>query len=142
MNYNRPSFRDSSRAYESIDGSDLPREFWGTPRFSRRRSKAELRHEADEAFREFKKRDSFLKLIKEAAMEIVIKDARISWGWGSILDPYGIFPSSPHDNVGRLYFAFAPISKVWICFYDLPRPVVDALWRAIKAGQLTFNDDD
>jgi hypothetical protein len=61
MNYNRPSFRDPSRVYESIDGSDIPEEFRrGTRRYAKWKSKAELRREADEAWREFnlKKRNA------------------------------------------------------------------------------------
>jgi len=51
INHHRPRFRNPSKAYESIDGSDVPAEFRNTPRF--RKSKAELRIEAEEAMRRF-----------------------------------------------------------------------------------------
>jgi hypothetical protein len=51
MNHHRPRFRNSSKTYESIDGSDVPAEFRNTPRL--RKSKAELRIEAEEAVRKF-----------------------------------------------------------------------------------------
>jgi hypothetical protein len=51
MNHHRPRFRSLSKTYESIDGSDVPTEFRNTPRF--RKSKAELRMEAEEALRRF-----------------------------------------------------------------------------------------
>jgi hypothetical protein len=53
MNHSRPSFRSPGKVYESINGSDLPREFWGNPRSGKHTSKAELRREADEAKRDF-----------------------------------------------------------------------------------------
>jgi hypothetical protein len=56
MNHHRPSFRNPGKSYESIDGSDLPREFWGSGPFRKGPSKAALRREADEAFRQFKQR--------------------------------------------------------------------------------------
>jgi hypothetical protein len=89
-----------------------------------------------------RKREEFLAIIKQAAIEIIPQDVKLTWRWGSILDPYGVYPPLEEDNVGRLYFAFAPFSKVWICFYDLPRLVADGLWRGIEAGELRFDDDD
>lgn len=56
MDYSRPSFRSPNRAYESNNGSDLPREFWGNPRFKKHTPKAELRRDAEEACRQFKPR--------------------------------------------------------------------------------------
>lgn len=47
MNHNRPRFRNPDKAYESIDGSDIPAEFRNSPQLSK--SKAELRVEAEEA---------------------------------------------------------------------------------------------
>jgi hypothetical protein len=61
LNYNRPSFRSPGKTYESIDGSDLPREFWGSRPFRKGPSKTELRREADEAFRQFTSR----KLVRD-----------------------------------------------------------------------------
>lgn len=51
MNYSRPTFRMPGRVYESINGAALPEEFRSKPR--EKKSKAELRHEAAEAKREF-----------------------------------------------------------------------------------------
>lgn len=56
LNHSRPSFRSPGKAYESINGSDLPREFWGSPGFRKRTSKAELRREGIEAFEQFRSR--------------------------------------------------------------------------------------
>jgi hypothetical protein len=45
------------------------------------------------------------------------------------LDPYGIFDLDPEERcAGRVMFARAPDSKLWISQYELPEATNDALW--------------
>jgi hypothetical protein len=84
-------------------------------------------------------RKSWVATRKEAALEIDPKTADVDWCWGQILDPYGVHPDLPPecDQVGRLYFARAPGSDVWVSFYDLPEAVCARLWDRVYAGDIS-----
>lgn len=56
LNFRRPGFRHPTKAYEAIDGSDIPSEFWGGKKFRTYKSKAKLRREADEAMEQIRLR--------------------------------------------------------------------------------------
>jgi hypothetical protein len=75
--------------------------------------------------------EQFLAIRKEAALQIDPETAEFMWSWEQILDPYGVHPDLPEecDCVGRVYFARAPGSEVWVSFYDLPEATVERLWQ-------------
>lgn len=75
--------------------------------------------------------EEFLAIRKEAAQYIDPATAEVDWTYGQILDPYGVDPDLPDELqcVGRIYFARSPESPVWVCFYDLPEEVREALWE-------------
>ena len=60
--------------------------------------------------------------------------SKIHWRWGQILDPYGINRPIPEecDQIGRVYFVKSSPSDTWVCFYDLPKELVQALWARMK----------
>ena len=47
------------------------------------------------------------------------------------LDPYGVIRDFPKAllQVGRIYFARAPGSDIWVEFGDLPESVREELWE-------------
>ena len=79
-------------------------------------------------------REQFLSIRKEAGQHIDPATAEVCWEYGQVLDPYGIYPNLPEEcqQVGRMYFASAPESDKWVCFYDLPEATSDALWERHK----------
>ena len=63
---------------------------------------------------------------KEEALKIDPETAQVFFHWGSVVDPYGIYPHSDEDYcIGRNYFARSPTSEVWVLFDDLPTAVCD-----------------
>ena len=76
----------------------------------------------------------FINVRKEAARQIDPENAEVDWSYGQIMDPYGIDPDLPDELecVGRVYFARSPGSDIWVCFYDLPKAIRDALWEKHK----------
>ena len=80
--------------------------------------------------------------IWHAPLEIIVgrqidqENADISWRFGQVVDPYGVYPDLPPecDCVGRCFFARAPGSLVWIEFGDLPEATREALW--MRVGRL------
>jgi hypothetical protein len=89
--------------------------------------------------------EAWLAIRKEAAKAINPATALVTWHWGHVLDPYGIF-SDEERCIGRIYFARAPLSDVWVSFDDLPKSVVDELWKRHKRrgpnSPSPFDDDD
>src|SRR5262249_24109500 len=73
----------------------------------------------------------WLAIRKEAALHIDPQTAEVDFHWGYILDPYGLgFDLWEEEQCGgRIYFARAPGSDVWVEFGDLPDEVHDALWQ-------------
>ena len=67
----------------------------------------------------------------EEALRIDPTTAEVDWEYGQVMDPYGIDPDLPDELqcVGRIYFARSPGSSVWVCFYDLPEEIREALWE-------------
>jgi hypothetical protein len=66
---------------------------------------------------------------KEAGLHIDPESAEVTWKYGQILDPYGVYPDLPPEcyQVGRDYFARAPGSEVGVWFGDLPAVTQKAL---------------
>src|SRR5215467_9325105 len=77
--------------------------------------------------------EQWLAIRKEAALHIDPQTAEVYFHWGYILDPYGLGFDIPEEAqcVGRLYFARASGSEMWVSFYDLPAAIRDALWEKI-----------
>jgi hypothetical protein len=85
--------------------------------------------------------EQWLAIRKEAGLKIDPATAELSWGWGYILDPYGVYDLSDEERcAGRTYFARAPGSDIWVEFRDLPDATRKAMWARKNAGD--FDDDD
>jgi hypothetical protein len=71
---------------------------------------------------------------KKAGLAIDPETAEVCWEYGGIFDPYntGQIPHGDY-NVGRVYFAKAPESDIWVAFKDLPESTLDALCQRLWA---------
>jgi hypothetical protein len=66
--------------------------------------------------------------------------AKLSWGWGDILDVYEVLDDAEEQPcIGRVYFLRAPDSDIWVNIYDLPTNTCDEFRRRLHAG---YYDDD
>lgn len=73
--------------------------------------------------------DEFLAIRKAEAKEIDPTTAEVSWGYGQVLDPYGILDLPEDcDCVGRNYFARNQGSNIWVSDAD----IADDTWRALS----------
>jgi hypothetical protein len=83
--------------------------------------------------------EQWLAIRKEAGLRIDPETAEVYWEYGHTLDPYGVDPDLPAEyrQIGRLNFARAPDSDIWVCFYDLPDTTREALWEKHK-GTLAY----
>jgi|SRR6516164_3087060 hypothetical protein len=73
----------------------------------------------------------WLEIRKEEAKRIDPQNAVVKWSYGKVLDPYGVLDLSPEQScVGRVYWARARESDIWVSFYDLPQETCNALWEA------------
>jgi hypothetical protein len=75
-------------------------------------------------------------LLQIAGRQIDPKNAEVFWEWGNDFDPYGVFPDLPDElvSVGRIRFARAPGSRVWIEFGDLPEATRKPLYKRAPAA--------
>jgi hypothetical protein len=72
--------------------------------------------------------DEFLSIRKEAGLKIDPATAEVTWRHAQVVDPYGIRDLSPEECcIGRVLFARAPGSDVWVSEDELPSATVDAL---------------
>jgi hypothetical protein len=73
----------------------------------------------------------WLAVRKREGLKIDPETAEVDWGYGQILDPYGVYPDLPEQcqQTGRVYFARRPQSDIWVCFYDLPDETRKRLWE-------------
>src|SRR5438067_1351512 len=80
--------------------------------------------------------EEWLNIRKAAALEIDPETAEVHWGYGQIMDPYGVEKNLPdgRKQIGRVWFARAPDSDIWVSFYDLPDAVATALTRKIQVN--------
>jgi hypothetical protein len=85
--------------------------------------------------------EQWLAFRKEAALQIDPETAKVHWEYAQILDPYGVKPDLPRECqcVGRVYFARAPGSGMWVWFGDLPDATRDRLLARIDAGEFTHD---
>jgi hypothetical protein len=86
--------------------------------------------------------ERWLAIRKKAASQIDPATAEVTFEWGYIVDPYGIHGDLPDECrcIGRIYFARAPESEIWVCFYDLPSDTLAAIRARLSTGEpeLTF----
>jgi hypothetical protein len=82
--------------------------------------------------------EQFIASRREAGDRIDPETAEVHWEWRQTLDPYGILPGLPEEcrQIGRVYFARAPGSDVWVSFYELPEDTRDKLCE--KHGSTLF----
>jgi hypothetical protein len=102
-----------------------------------------------------------LAIRKEEALKIDPETAEVDWSYGQTLDPYGVCDEwelpEEFDCVGRVRFARAPGSDIWVEFGDLPRETRQKLWNRHRrklafpagfedlpgtSGDAGSNDDD
>jgi hypothetical protein len=88
--------------------------------------------------------EQWLAVRKEAALKIDPETAEVDWGYGQVLDPYGVLdewelPEEFHQ-VGREYFARSPGSDVWVHFYDLPEETLKRLRKRMDGGLCNVAD--
>lgn len=74
-----------------------------------------------------------LAMIKDATLKIDPETAEVTSFYRNYFDPYGIEPDLPEELrqsqcYSEEYFARAPGSDVWVCFGDLPKKVLAALY--------------
>jgi hypothetical protein len=62
--------------------------------------------------------ERWLAIRREAASRIVTATAEVTFMWGNVVDPYGIYSDVPVEFCGRNYFARSP-GRVWISFDDV-----------------------
>ena len=75
--------------------------------------------------------EDWLSIRRAEGLKIDPETAEVFWKHGYIIDPYGIYRDLLEEEkcIGRIYFARAPGSEVWVCFYDPPEATRDALWE-------------
>jgi hypothetical protein len=82
--------------------------------------------------------EEFLKIRREAALEIDPETAEVEWTYGQMEDPYGLYHLRPEEQtIGREYFARTPGSNVWVSFGDLPEEARERLWE-LHGSKLAF----
>jgi hypothetical protein len=79
----------------------------------------------------------WLRIRKQAGLAIDAQTAEVHWAYGQIMDPYGVDKNLPEERkqIGRVWFARAPESDIWVSFDDLSDAVVTALTRKIRANE-------
>jgi hypothetical protein len=90
-------------------------------------------------------KEAWYAIRKAAGLKIDPETAKVIWYWGMVLDPYGLYPDMPHEyrcHIGRLYFARAPDSDIWVSFDDLPQATEDAIWKRQKKGRSVAEEDE
>jgi hypothetical protein len=77
----------------------------------------------------------FRKLMKMEGRKIDARSADFYWEHGQVLDPYGFGIPKEHECIGRIYFARALGSDIWVEFGDLPDETSNALWERLRSGK-------
>ena len=100
----------------------------------------------DESYVDTQKREAveeWLAIRKRAGLEIDPATAEIMWTHEFTIDPYGVCSDLPEElrQIGRVYFARAPGSDIWVSFGDLPNATREALWKRPETRPKTFVDD-
>jgi hypothetical protein len=66
----------------------------------------------------------------EAGLKIDPETAEVEFFYEHTLDPYGLYDLPEElQQTGRVYFACAPGTDIWVHFGDLPADTRDALWK-------------
>jgi hypothetical protein len=74
------------------------------------------------------------ELLQIAGRQIDPKTAEVDSEWCQMVDPNGIYSDSPPEGgcIGRLDFARAPGTELWILFDDLPAATCEALRKRAR----------
>ena len=89
--------------------------------------------------------EEWLAIRKEAGITIDPQTAEVTWKYGYTTDPYGVYAdlSDEEKQIGRVYFARAPGSNLWVHYDDLPDATLDALRGSEQERRsLAANDDN
>lgn len=80
--------------------------------------------------------EEWLQSRKEAAKHIEPDTAEVCWEHGYTMDPYDTWSDMPDEYklVGRIYFARAPESEIWVWFGDLPAEIREKLCERNRHG--------
>jgi hypothetical protein len=76
--------------------------------------------------------EASLAVRTEAAKDIDPQTAEVTWWIAATHDPYGLYYDLPYKDVGKLFFACAPGSDIWVSFQDLPDATRSALSKRIS----------
>lgn len=76
------------------------------------------------------------ELLEIAGAQIDPATAEVVWEWGQLGDPYGLSPDPPPEGecVGRLYWARAPGTNIWINFCHLTEETCAELRQKLDRG--------
>jgi hypothetical protein len=78
-----------------------------------------------------KETEAWLAIRKEAGKAINPATAKVMSRYAAVDNEYGVFPDDS-GCIGRVNFARAPGSDVWVSFYDLPESICDELWKRLE----------
>ena len=76
------------------------------------------------------------ELMKQEALKIDPKTAKVSQCWARTMDPYGFetdLPSEMRDQIHLQCFARRPRGHLWVSFYDLPEDTVKLLYERLES---------
>jgi|SRR5215471_1010858 len=86
---------------------------------------------------------------KEAGLKLNPEIAEVVWEFVDMTDPYGVRAADlpegvdpdPPECIGRVYFARAPGSDMWIGFFDLPDSTIEWLMQRLPDAQIESDWD-
>jgi hypothetical protein len=93
----------------------------------------DLHHSPNDRRPETEKRMTHLhEAIATRAAEIDPERFVSSWSYGSILNPYGLLPALPEDNIGRVWWVWDPQDQdPWVTAEDFMHAHPEVTWEAI-----------
>ena len=73
--------------------------------------------------------EEWLAIRKEAGLTIDPRTAEVMWTYANTIDPYGVHTdlSDEEKQIGRVCFARAPGSEIWVHYSDIPAKTLAAL---------------
>ena len=77
----------------------------------------------------------FHEFMKTEGGKIDPRSADVTWWYANVFDPYGLGCAKEHYCVGRVFFARALGSPVWVEFGDLPDETCRVLWKRLESGK-------
>jgi hypothetical protein len=74
-----------------------------------------------------RKREEFLSERKAAGLKLDPATAEAIYLSACVTDPYGVYHDPEDYCYGRVIFARAPGSKIWVSEYEIPTPILKAI---------------